>query len=457
MALYSLTAGDGFADEFAESAAVTFLVAVACVLTTKGRRFELGFRDAAVLTVVAWGAVPAFAALPLLANPIGLSSVDAYFEMVSGITTTGSTVLVNLDTAPPTILLWRSTVQWIGGIGIIGIAILVLPFLRIGGMQLFRLESSDRSEKAIPRMRTVALTVGEIYLLLTAACLASYWLLGMTFFDAFNHALTTLATGGFSTHDASFGYFDSMGLQWAGTAFMTLAALPFLAYYRLLHHHSHQDRLDPQVVRFVVTLVILSFLFAIWLHAARGIDASEALTLSAFNIVSVVTTTGYASTNYLMWGAFAATLFFALTFVGGCTGSSTGAIKIFRFQVMAGMVLQHLRGVFHPHIVAPIRFGARTVTDAQVTSVGSFIFLYFLCFAAFTAILTTIGLDAETSLSAAATALGNVGPGLGPVIGPAGNFTSLPDSAKLVLCAAMIIGRLEIVGVLVLFQPGFYR
>lgn len=160
---------------------------------------------------------------------------------------------------------------------------------------------------------------------------------------------------------------------------MTLAALPFLAYYRLLHHHSRRDRLDPQVVRFVVTLVILSFLFAVWLHAARGIDAAEALTLSSFNIVSVVTTTGYASTDYLMWGAFAATLFFALTFVGGCTGSSTGAIKIFRFQVMAGMIIQHLRGVFHPHIVAPIRFGARTVTDAQVTSVGSFIFLYFLC------------------------------------------------------------------------------
>jgi trk system potassium uptake protein TrkH len=279
----------------------------------------------------------------------------------------------------------------------------------------------------------------------------------MTFFDALNHALTTLATGGFSTHDASFGYFDSMRLQWAAITFMTLAALPFLAYYRLLHHHSRQDRLDPQVVRFVVALVILSFLFAVWLHAAPGIDAAEALTLSAFNIVSVVTTTVYASTDYLMWGAFAATLFFALTFVGGCTGSSTGAIKIFRFQVMAGLVLQHLRGVFHPHIVAPIRFGSRTVTDAQVTSVGSFIFLYFLCFAGFTAILTTIGLDAETSVSAAATALGNVGPGLGPVIGPAGNFTSLPDSAKLVLCAAMITGRLEIVGVLVLFQPGFYR
>jgi trk system potassium uptake protein TrkH len=365
--------------------------------------------------------------------------------------------LANLDTAPPTVLLWRSTVQWIGGIGIIGVAILVLPFLRIGGMQLFRLESSDRSDKAVPRLRSIALTVGEIYLLLTVACVASYWLLGMTFFDALNHALTTLATGGFSTHDASFAYFDSTALQWTGTVFMTLAALPFLAYYRLLHHHTHQDRLDPQAVGFVATLVVLTFLFAIWLHAAQGIDAASALTLSAFNIVSVVTTTGYASTDYLMWGAFAATLFFALTFVGGCTGSSTGAIKIFRFQVMAGMVLQHLRSVFHPHVVAPIRFGARTITDAQTASVGSFIFLYFLCFAAFAAILTTIGLDADTSLSAAATALGNVGPGVGPVIGPAGNFATLPDAAKLVLCAAMIIGRLEIVGVLVLLQPGFYR
>ena len=457
MALFSFFAGDGLADVFSDTAIATILIAGACILTTKGRRFELEFRDAALLTAAAWFVVPAVAAIPLLASPIGLSAVDAYFEMVSGITTTGSTVMTGLDAMPPTVLLWRSTVQWIGGIGIIGIAILVLPFLRIGGMQLFRLESSDRSEKAIPRVRSIALIIGEIYVTLTTACLIIYWWLGMTFFDALNHAFTTLSTAGFSTHDASFGYFDSPALEWAAVVFMTLAALPFLAYYRLLRGQTRQDRIDPQVVALIATLAILAFLFAIWLHFSYAIDAGSALTKAAFNIVSVVTTTGFASTDYLLWGAFASTFFFALTFVGGCTGSTGGAIKIFRFQVMYGMVAQHLRSIVRPHVVAPIRYGTRTISDAQVASVGSFISLYFLCFGAFAFILTALGLDAETSLSAAATALGNVGPGVGPLIGPAGTFAAMPDLAKLVLCVAMIMGRLEILGVLVFFLPGFYR
>jgi trk system potassium uptake protein TrkH len=457
MALFSLAAGDGHADVFAVTAAITAMVAGGCILTTKGRPFDLNFRDAALLTVTAWVVVPAFAALPLLADPVGLSAVDAYFEMVSGITTTGSTVMTGLDRTAPSVLLWRSTVQWIGGIGIIGLAILILPFLKIGGMQLFRLESSDRTENAFPRVGGIATTIVQIYLTLTLACFVTYWSLGMTPFDALNHAFTTLPTAGFSTHDSSFGYFNSPAIEWAGAVFMTLGALPFLAYLKLVRGRSVYERIDPQVVALIVTLIVLVFAFSVWLHFEHGVDARTALTKSAFNIVSIVTTTGFASTDYLVWGAFAANFFFVITFIGGSTGSTAGGIKIFRYQVLYGIVAQHVRRIMRPHVIAPIRFGTRTISDEQVASVGSFIFLFFLFFAIFAFILSLLGLDAETALSGAATAIANVGPGIGPVIGPAGNFAPLPDLAKLTLCAAMIMGRLEILGVLVLFLPSFYR
>jgi trk system potassium uptake protein TrkH len=306
-------------------------------------------------------------------------------------------------------------------------------------------------------VRGIATAVGQIYLTLTLACFITYWALGMTPFDALNHAFTTLPTAGFSTHDASFGYFNSPAIEWAGAIFMTLGALPFLAYLRLARGRTLSERIDPQVAMLIVALIMLVFIFSVWLHFAHGVEASVALTKSAFNIVSVVTTTGYASTDYLVWGAFSTTFFFVLTFVGGCTGSTAGGLKIFRFQVMYGVIAQHVRRVIRPHVVVPIRYGTRTVTDDQVASVGSFVFLFFLSFAVFALVLAALGLDAETSLSAAATAVANVGPGVGSVIGPAGNFATLPDAAKLVLCAAMIMGRLEILGVLVLFLPSFYR
>lgn len=457
MALVAVVAQDGHAAVFAITATVTAMVASGCILTTKGRPFELNFRDAALLTASAWFIVPAFAALPLLAEPVGLAPVDAYFEMVAGITTTGSTVMVGLDNTATSVLLWRSTVQWIGGMGIIGLAIVILPFLNIGGMQLFRLESSDRSEKSLPRARGIATAVGKVYLTLTLACFITYWALGMTSFDALNHAMTTLPTAGFSTHDSSFGYFNSPAIEWAGVVFMLAGAMPFLAYLRLLRNGSLAERLDPQAVTLLVAFAGLVFVFAVWLHSAHAVDAGTALTKSAFNIASIMTTTGYVSTDYLRWGAFASTFFFILSFVGGCTGSTAGGLKIFRFMVMYGIIAQHVQRVIHPHVVNPIRYGARTVTGEQVASVGSFVFLYFLSFIVFAAILAALGLDAETSLSGAAQAIGNVGPGIGPLIGPAGNFSTLPDAAKLVLCAAMIMGRLEILTVLVLLVPSFYR
>jgi trk system potassium uptake protein TrkH len=457
MALFSLAVGDGMAEVFAATGAITVVFGGACVLTTSGRSFELRFRDAALLTVVSWFVVPAFGGLPLLAEPADLSVVDAYFEFVSGMTTTGSTVMSGLDTMPQSILLWRSTGQWIGGIGIIGLAIVILPFLKVGGMQLFRLESSDRSDKGMARTREIASAVGRVYVLLTLACFMTYWLLGMSAFDALNHALTTLPTAGYSTHDASFGYFNSPALEWAGTVFMIAGALPFLAYLQFARRGSLWDRVEPQIPTFLLILAVTTLAFAVWLTITQGIDFGFALTKTAFNTTSVVTTTGYASIDYLQWGAFAAAWFFMLTFVGGCAGSTAGGPKIFRHQVMFRLIGQHIRKTIHPHAIVPLRYGTRTLSDEQIWSVGTFMFMYFAAFAVIAVLLALIGLDAATAISGAATAIGNVGPGISAAIGPAGNFSALPDAAKLVLTVAMIMGRLEILSILLLLMPSFYR
>ncbi len=398
-----------------------------------------------------------FIALPYLAEPLNLSLADAYFEAVSGLTTTGATVLTGLDKLPHSILLWRSLSQWIGGMGIIGFAIVILPFLKIGGMQLFRLEFSDRSDKRLPRARSIAVAVAEIYFGLTVLCLLVYRVLGMNAFDALNHALTTLPTGGFSTHDASFGYFHSPALEWAAVVFMLLAAMPFLAYLRFMQRGTLRERMDPQVEAFLLTVAAAVVLFSAWLVASQALGVGQALTESAFNIVSIVTTTGFASLDYLGWGTFAAAWFFALTFVGGCTGSTAGGLKIFRFQMASRVVARHVGHSIHPHAVVPLRYGGRLVSDEQVGSIAVFIFLYLATIVAIAILLAVLGLDTDTALSAAATAVSNVGPGIGTVIGPSGNFEPLPDAAKVILSVAMIMGRLEILSVFLFLFPSFYR
>lgn len=457
MALVGLADRDGGAIDFALSAAITAAVAGACILTTKGRPFELRFRDAALLTSVSWFVVPAFAALPLMGRPIGLSLVDAYFEMVSGFTTTGSTVMSGLDTMPASILLWRSTVQWLGGLGIIGLAIIVLPFLRIGGMQLFRLESSDRSEDVMPKAGYVARLVGRVYVLLTVACCLTYWALGMSPFDALNHALTTLPTAGFSTHDASFGYFHSPALEWASVVFMISGALPMIAYLKVLRPGSWRDRIDPQIPVFVAMLAAFVLVVTLYVWLTGQLPFFSALTEAAFNITSVVSTTGYASTDYLQWGPFVATCFFLFNFPGGCTGSTAGGLKTFRLMVLYRLIAQHVRQGLHPHQIAPIRYGRKMLTDDQIGSVGTFAFLYLATFVVLSLAVGFTGLDMETAMSSVAECMANVGPGIGPIVGPAGNFSSLSDVSKILLTFAMIVGRLEIQGVLILFLPSFYR
>ena len=419
----------------------------------------LTLRQAFVLTPLAWTTVALFGAVPLYLSDYAQlrdSFTNAFFESMSGLTTTGSTILVGLDAAPPGILLWRALLQWIGGIGIVATAIAILPALGVGGMQLFRTESSDRSEKVLPRVRGIASAIGLIYVGLTFLCGLAYWLAGMNAFDAVTHALTTLSTGGFSTSDKSMGNWDSADVQWIAVLFMLSGAIPFVLYVRLLH--GGLDILRSSQVRHLVGfLTLVTLAMSLWLTISGRYDFADALRLSAFNIVSVVTTTGFATVDYSQWGNVAVGVFFGLTFVGGCIGSTAGGVKIFRFEVMAVLLRSHFLRLLYPRGVFVRSYAGRALTEDVIGSVVVFFSLFFICYSGVTIALMALDLDFLTSASAAVTALSNVGPGLGPIIGPAGNFATVPDSAKWLLCFAMLLGRLELFTVLILFFPRFWR
>lgn len=418
---------------------------------------SLNIRQAFVLTASGWLVMATFGALPLWHSVADLSFTDAFFEATSAITTTGSTIMVGLDSSPPGILLWRSIMQAFGGVGFIVMALTILPFLKVGGMQLFQTESSDKSDKALPRIRQNAMAIGYIYVFLVTWCTITYWFCGMTGFDALNHAMTSIATGGLSTHDASFSHFNNPLLEWTATFFMILGALPFVLFIRMgkgeWKHVFHNSQARAFLKFLAITIVLLSA----WLSIAHGRPFGDALRTVSFNVVSVVTTTGFMSDDYTLWGPFAVGVFFILTFVGGCTGSTSGGTKIMRFQVMWSVFKRQMFRLVHPHGVFPITYEGKSVSEETLFSVIVYIFALLLSFAALSIILAFFGLDLITSVSGAATALTNVGPGLGPIIGPAGNFSTLPDGAKWALSFGMVLGRLELLTLLVLFSPYLWR
>jgi trk system potassium uptake protein len=445
---------------FLVSGGLTFACGAVMTYTTHSEvKSDLTIRQAFILTPLSWMTIALFAALPLYFSDYGQfrnSFTNAFFESISGITTTGSTVIVGLDDAPPGVLLWRSLLQWLGGIGIIATAIAIFPALGVGGMQLFRTESSDRSEKVMPRVRQVTKAIGYVYLALTAACALAYWAAGMTAFEALCHALTTISTGGYSTSDSSMGHWNNPALHWLATLFMLSGAIPFVLYMRLASG-SYEALRNSQLLSLLGFLAAVITLAAAWLLYEGKYGVEEAFRHAAFNIVSVVTTTGFATVDYSLWGNVAIGVFFGLLFVGGCTGSTAGGMKIFRFEVMALMLRGHFRRLVYPHGLFPHKYGGRALPDDVVSSVVVFFSLYFICYSAVTILLMAHDLDFLTSASASVTALSNVGPGLGSVIGPVGNFSSLPDTAKWLLGFAMLLGRLELFTVLILFSPRFWR
>ena len=442
--------------KFVVAALIVGLVgSCAAVATNREGPVRLTLRQAFLVTVTGWITVAFVAALPFLG--LGMSLTDAVFESMSGITTTGSTVLIGLDSLPPGILLWRALLQWIGGIGIIAIAILMLPLLRVGGMQIFKIESSDRSEeKFLSTSRTVA-WLFAIYVVLTAACVLLYYQFGMTLFDAVAHAMTTLSTGGYSTHDASFGYFRDLRIHWVATFFMIAGAIPFYLYVKAVRGSLHSIVTDQQVRGFIAFLFISSVLMAYWLYDQRGIGFWQALTLTSFNITSIVTTTGFASDDYTLWGPGAVGVFLILMFVGGCSGSSSGAIKVYRHQILYMLVRAHVKRLFSPRRILTLRYNGRRLPDDVPYSILAFLAVFVATIAVFTVCLALMGLDIVTAYSASVTAITNVGPGLGSIIGPAGNFAPLPDAAKWLLTVAMLAGRLEVLALLVAFDRDFWR
>lgn len=447
------------ANVFFVNALFSFFFGGALVISNKTFRHELDIRQAFLLTTLSWLSVSLFAALPLYMSDLNISFTDAFFESLSGITTTGSTVLSGLDAMSDGILLWRSIIQWIGGIGLVGFAIILLPFLRIGGMQLFQTESSDKSDKVMPKSVDVIIALFIVYCGLTAACTLTFYMLGMSFFDAVNHAMTTIPTGGYSTHDASFGYFkNSSALQLACTFYMLLGGLPFILYIKFFFQgRTRTFFYDDQVRTFIILVAILTFILTIWLTTHSDYTLWQSFVATSFNIVSVITTTGYATEDYTLWGPFSVMFFLFLTYVGSCAGSTAGGLKIMRLNIIAKALFKQLNTLIHPNGVFTIRYQRSVIDQSIVDTILGFSGLYVLSNVILTLALTLLGLDFPTAVSGAATSLANVGPGIGDIIGPAGNFSTLPDSAKWLLCLGMLLGRLEILTVAVLFSARFWK
>ncbi|MEN0087101.1 MAG: TrkH family potassium uptake protein [Pseudomonadota bacterium] len=443
------------------------IFATTCVLTTgtgavlflanRGIRGALSTRQALVMTAAAWTTLAAFGALPYQLSGVVPGYTDAFFESMSALTTTGATVIVGLEDAPPGILMWRAIQQWLGGLGIIVMAVAVLPMLQIGGMQLFKAEAFDTAEKILPRATQISGSLTGVFVGFTIACAFAYLLAGMTPLDAFAHAMTTVATGGHSTHDASIAWFDSAQIEIIATVFMLAGAIPFILYVQSLQG-SFRGLLKDQQVRLFLTLIAIfsAVAYAMALSAAEP-EGMRTFITAAFNVTSIMTGTGYASTNYGAWGPAAVAFFFIIMFIGGCAGSTSCGIKIFRFQVLYQIIRQHLHEMIYPNGIYVKRFNGRPINDDAATAVLSFFFLYFLSFMVLAAALNLTGLDLVTAYSGAGSAISNVGPGLGDIIGPTGTYEPLNPTAKWLLAIGMLIGRLELFTILVLFIPRFWR
>lgn len=441
-------------------AAAGFMVgafSLACTMATRGATPVVSKRLGFFVVNLLWIEFSLVGAIPLYLSPLNLTFSQALFESISGITTTGSTVIVGLDNAPPGILIWRSLLAWLGGIGIVALGLFVLPFLRVGGMSFFKLESSDTGEKPFAKLASFTQAFLIVYCVITLACMVSYDAMGMSSFDALNHAMSTVATAGFSTRDASFGYFNNIPLLWVGTIFMTICSLPFSIMIMFAARRRREILRDPQVGFFLGYLCLFSIILGLYHHFRNGIDLPLALSHSFFNIASILSTSGFASDDYTLWGPFAVSLALFATFLGGCSGSTAGGIKSYRLVIMINVVSTGLKKLLYPNAIYPVRYGRTTVDPEVIRGVFLFVSLYLALWVLGSLCLAMLGYELDTAISAAITCLSNVGPGIGPIIGPVGNFSTISDPALNVLSVLMLLGRLEVLTVLVLFLPMFWK
>ncbi|NWC82230.1 TrkH family potassium uptake protein [Pseudomonas putida] len=441
---------------FLWSSMITFVAGLLLIIQGRPEHVHLRPRDMYLLTVSSWLVVGVFAALPFLLTQ-HISYTDAFFESMSGITATGATVLSGLDTMSPGILMWRSMLHWLGGIGFIAMAVAILPLLRIGGMRLFQTESSDRSEKVMPRSHMVAKSIVGVYVCFSVLGALAFWWAGMKPFDAINHAMSAISTGGFSTSDQSLAKWDIPAVHWVAVVVMILGSLPFALYVATLRGNRKALIRDQQVQGLLGLLVVTWLVLGTWYWATTNLHWLDALRHVAFNVTSVITTTGFALGDYSLWGNFSLMLFFYLGFVGGCSGSTAGGIKIFRFQVAYILLKASLNQLIHPRAVIKQKYNGHRLDEEIVRSILTFSFFFAITICVMALLLSLLGVDWMTALTGAAATVSGVGPGLGDVIGPAGNYAMLPDAAKWILAGGMLLGRLEIITVLVLCMPAFWR
>lgn len=457
-ALVDLYYGHSDWQVFAMSGFMVGGLATAAALATRGPPPVFNKRLGFLLVNVLWAMFSLVGAIPLFLAEYETTFAQALFESISGITTTGSTVMIGLDSQPPGILLWRSLLCWLGGIGIVGLGLFVLPFLKVGGASIFKLESSETSDRPFARLASFTRAFLVVYVLLTLACAVAYNMAGMSQLDALNHALSTVATAGFSTHDASFGYFrDNEALLVIGTVFLTICSLPFSVLI-LLAMRGRMDTLrDPQIMVFLGYLAGFSIVLGVYHHLRNGVELDYALIHSFFNMASIFSTGGFASDDYTLWGPLAVVMAFFATFAGGCSGSTAGGIKAYRFVVLFNAVRAGLNRLVYPNAVYIVRYGKMTIDAETQRGVFLFIALFLILWAGGSAVMAGMGYDFLTAVSAVLTCLSNVGPGIGPIIGPVGNFSTISDPALYLLSLMMLLGRLEILTVLVLLTPVFWR
>ena len=444
-------------NSFFSSSIITIFIGVLTVLSSLKKENQLNLQQAFLFSSLAWLSVALFGSLPFMLSNLNLSFSEAFFESMSGITTTGSTVISDLDNSPKSILLWRAIMQWLGGIGIIVMATTVMPLLKVGGMQVFKTDSSG-TEKILPKTIEVAATIITIYTSLTLACAFFYWLQGMDVFDSIAHSFTTLATGGFSTHNDSIGYFNSTKIEFTATIFIILGSLPFIAYLKFIKGNKEIFFKDIQIKGFLYLLIIsILVMFFYLFFTSNQYSFLDNLRISSFNVVSILSGTGYVTDDFGLWGKFPLIFFLFLMFVGGCAGSTTCGIKIFRLQMLIIFIKNQIKKLISPNSIVVHNYNNQKIEDNFINSVIIFIFSYLFLFLIIAMLLSITGLDFLSAISGAATSISNVGPGLGDMIGPNGNFSQVSDISKWILSFAMLLGRLEIFAVLVLFLPSFWR
>jgi len=442
---------------FIGAAIISIIFGVLFFLSNLNHDKKLNLQQAFLLTALSWLTIAIFGSLPFIFSNLELSITDSFFESMSGITTTGSTIISNLQEAPKSILLWRAMLQWLGGIGIIVMAITLMPIMNVGGMQLFKISSNDSSEKLLPKSKEVALRLIYVYLTLTTFCALTYRIFGMSIFDSITHSMTTIATGGFSNYNESIGHFNSISIEISSMIFIILGSLPFIAYIKFLNGDKKIFFLDTQIKSFIKIIIFSVILLSLYMLFYTSNFSFINLRPIFFNVISILTGTGYVTGEFDVWGSFPLVFFLMLMFIGGCAGSTTCGIKIFRIQILYVFVVNQLKKIIYPKGIFLIKYDKNTIDDKFMASIISFIFLYLVIFFLLTALLTLSGLDFVTSISGAATSISNVGPGLGSTIGPSGNFANLPEFSKWILSFGMILGRLELFAILVLFLPSFWK